>query len=100
MVDILLVHCLNVLLRVDHLKAVNEQNFDHAVEYYYKALNLPQTKTENGFLAEGISLNGKFMNLDTLQVCFLSFKPYILKTLTERELGRGEIFLKSMGSYE
>jgi serine/threonine protein kinase len=82
------------------IQAVNEQNVDIAVECYKKAVNLPQTKTENDFFAEGISLNGKFINIDSLQVCFLSFMPYILKTLTEREQGRGETFLKSMGSYE
>ena len=82
------------------IQAVNEQNVDIAVECYNKAFNLPKTKTENVFLEEGISLNGKFMNLDMLQVCFLSFKPYILKTLTVREQGRGETFLRSMDSYE
>ena len=50
------------------IQAVNEQNVDIAVECYNKAVKLPQTKTENDFLAEGISLNGKFMNLDTLQI--------------------------------
>ena len=81
------------------IQAVNEHNVDLAVEYYTKAVTMPQTETENDFLMEGISLNGKFMNLDMCQVCFLSLKPYILKTLSERELERGVRFLESMGSY-
>eukprot|EP01035_Chromulina_nebulosa_P026839 gene26839-35194_t len=43
------------------IQAVNEQNVDIAVECYNKAVNLPQTKTENDFLAEGIFLTGRNM---------------------------------------
>lgn len=83
------------------IQAVNEGDAELAVEYYHEAAKLPQTKTENVFLEEGISMSsGKFFNLGVLNICFRSFKPYILKTLTEKELGRGEKFLESMGSYE
>ena len=82
-------------------QAVSEQNPDVAKQAYDEAGALPQTQTEKDLAVEGYILNGALhAGNSSILMCWKGTLPRLLKTLTEKEFNRGELFLEALRGRE